>query len=407
MVNLESLIFSQAEGVVHLQQKLTAARALGPENGGQGEAAKARVVEEFLGAAGISDIQFINSPDERVESGSRPNIIASINGISKKRLWLFGHMDVVPPGEPTSWQTDPWLATRLQDYLYGRGVEDNQQAITSMLVLAKALHENGIIPQIGLGLVFMADEECGSRHGLDYILRYNRALFAPYDYYIVPDGGSSDASMIDIAEKAQLWLKFTVVGRQAHASLPQLGTNSLVAASHLIIALGQLKEIFPLENPIFNPPVSTFVPTKYMGNVDAINIMPGKETFFMDCRLLPGIEPDAVIGSCQEIAGKIAKKQNVEIVIEVIQKNPATETPPDAQVVRALTAAIEAVYGIKPRLSGIGGATVAALLRKAGLPAVVWSCIENTCHQANERSSITATLKDAAVFGHILLDPAA
>ena len=48
----------------------------------------------------------------------------------------------------------------------------------------------------------------------------------------------------------------------------------------------------------------------------------------------------------------------------------------------------------------------AALLRERGLPAVVWSCIANTCHQPNERSSITATLKDAQVFAHILMNAA-
>lgn len=54
---------------------------------------------------------------------------------------------------------------------------------------------------------------------------------------------------------------------------------------------------------------------------------------------------------------------------------------------------------------GIGGGTVAALLRGQGLPPAVWSCIENTCHQPNERSSIRAALKDAQVFAHILMSP--
>ena len=55
---------------------------------------------------------------------------------------------------------------------------------------------------------------------------------------------------------------------------------------------------------------------------------------------------------------------------------------------------------------GYGGATVAAQLRQRGLAAAVWSCLAGTCHQPNESSSITATIKDAQVFTHILMNPA-
>ena len=58
---------------------------------------------------------------------------------------------------------------------------------------------------------------------------------------------------------------------------------------------------------------------------------------------------------------------------------------------------------MEARPTGIGGGTVAALLRQAGLPAVVWSCIRNTCHQHNEHSSISATIRDAQVFAHVLM----
>ena len=43
------------------------------------------------------------------------------------------------------------------------------------------------------------------------------------------------------------------------------------------------------------------------------------------------------------------------------------------------------------------------MLRQQGLPAAVWSCIDSTCHQPDEHSSITATLKDAQVFAHVLM----
>ena len=68
----------------------------------------------------------------------------------------------------------------------------------------------------------------------------------------------------------------------------------------------------------------------------------------------------------------------------------------------SLTQAL-AEAGITPRPVGIGGATVAALLRHRGLAACVWSTILSCCHEPNEHSSITATMKDAQVFARIVL----
>lgn len=396
-------ILNSPARVVELQSALTAVPALGPENGGQGEFKKAALVQGWLQQIGGFDILRVDSPDPRVESGLRPNLIARFRGSTERMLWLFGHLDVVPPGNRDYWSNDPWQVCVRDGYLYGRGVEDNQQAVCSMLLLAESLRATAAAPQLSAGFVFMADEELGSRHGLEWILKARPDLFGKDDLYIVPDGGSQDGSLIEIAEKAQLWLKFTVLGRQCHASMPDSGVNSLVAASRLILALAELNDFFAAVDPLFEPPRSTFVPTKSEANVDAVNILPGWDAFYLDCRLLPSLDAREVIAQCQKICEQVSAATSTEISLEVVQQRSATATPPTSPVVTALTGAIAAVYGVKARPCGIGGATVAAFLRDAGLPAAVWSCIENTCHQPDERSSIMATLKDAAVFARILM----
>jgi succinyl-diaminopimelate desuccinylase len=52
---------------------------------------------------------------------------------------------------------------------------------------------------------------------------------------------------------------------------------------------------------------------------------------------------------------------------------------------------------------GIGGGTVAALFRKKGFPAAVWSHCNHTAHQANEHCRISDIVGDAAVFANIFL----
>lgn len=400
---LTEYLLAAGESVVEIQTALTRIPALGPENGGQGEMAKAELIEKFLANFGMRDICRLDSNDPRVESGKRPNIIARVPGMTSTTLWLFGHMDVVPPGDPEAWQSDPFCLRREGDLLFGRGVEDNQQAITAMLLLARALGDLAIRPRLGLGLVFMADEECGSSHGLGHVLRARPDLFSPEDLYIVPDSGSRSGMLVEVAEKAQLWLRFEVNGRQCHASTPQAGRNAFVAASDLVLALTDLAVLFPQTDPLFSPPVSTFTPTRHLENVPAINILPGKDVFYMDCRLLPGLAIDEVMAQARRICSETAERRGVDISVKIDHSQVASQTSVDSHCARALEEAIRAIYGSTPKPVGIGGATVAALLRARGLPAVVWSRILNTCHQPNECSSITATCQDAAVFAHILL----
>lgn len=406
MRKLKQYLQGQADRAFALQQALTARQAIGPENGGQGEAEKAGFVLAALREAGVDQIEVFQAPDARVASGSRPNIVARVPGRVEKTLWLFGHMDVVPPGDLSLWRTDPWHVAREGDKIYGRGVEDNQQAMVSMLLLAEALQHHKITPELSLGLVFMADEECGSACGLDWLLSQKADFFGPDDFYIVPDGGSPESDLIEIAEKAQLWLKFSVNGKQCHASMPANGSNALVGASALIMLLQTLNATFEQQDAIFTPPNSTFVPTKHDQNVDAINILPGLDVFYLDCRLLPQVDPKDVLHTVGQMAKAASHRYGVQIQVDIVQEHPASRTAANAPVVLALQKAIAGVYNVQPRVCGIGGATVAAFLRARGLPAAVWSTILNTCHQPNECALLSAACNDAAVFAHILMDEA-
>lgn len=404
MSALTELICGQTGRVVEIQRALTAIPAVGPENGGQGEMARAQLIEKWLAEAGIDRILRFDSPDKRVECGIRPNIVAVLPGSSSRVLWLFGHMDVVPPGDMSQWISDPWTVRREGDLLFGRGVEDNQQAISSMLILAESLRKLRITPRLALGLVFMADEERGSRHGLAHILESPDCPFGKDDLYIVPDGGAPDGLDIEIAEKAQLWAKFTVIGRQCHASTPEKGKNAFLGASELALAISGLGAFFPQTDALFTPPVSTFTPTKHEANVESVNILPGKDVFYADCRILPEVDTSAVLDLLGRLCQEISAKRDLTISMEVEQLAPASATPADAPVVKALSAAIEKNYGAKARTTGIGGATVAAFLRARDFPAAVWACLKNTCHQPNEHASIKAACKDSAIFADILME---
>lgn len=400
---LIGVLAGRADRVVALQQALTACRALGPENGGQGEEEKAAFITAQLQAAGVTDLRRLDAPDDRVACGHRPNLVARIPGRSPRTLWLFAHTDVVPSGPAGEWLSDPWQVRRDGDLLYGRGVEDNQQGLVSMLLLAEALHATGLTPELTLGLVFMADEETGNTYGLAHILAAAPELFRQDDLFIVPDSGSPSGADIEVAEKSIAQFKVHTRGLQGHASTPHKARNALTAAAAAITSLSELGRDFPQEDPLFDPPCSTFVPTRHDANGPGINIIPGEDVFYLDCRLLPGIDPDAVLAAARQRVAPIARHHGTDIDVELVHLQKASASAPNCPAARALVAAVQEIYGVEARPTGIGGGTVAALLRQAGLPAVVWSCIRNTCHQHNEHSSISATIRDAQVFAHVLM----
>jgi succinyl-diaminopimelate desuccinylase len=66
-----------------------------------------------------------------------------------------------------------------------------------------------------------------------------------------------------------------------------------------------------------------------------------------------------------------------------------------------LEKAITNIKGVKPTVGGIGGGTCAAYFRRKGLPAVVWSTIDETAHQPNEYTKIENLINDTKVYASI------
>ena len=236
----------------------------------------------------IEDVREFKAPDPDVPCGYRPSIAAVIPGRNAdKTLWVISHIDVVPPGDLALWDHDPYTLVRDGDTIIGRGVEDNQQGIVSTLLAGQAIKDLGLTPEINLGMLFVADEETGSTFGLDYLVREHADLFGKDDLILVPDFGVPSSEMVEVAEKSMFWLKITVQGKQCHASTPHQGVNTLVPTADFILRIKELEDIFDAQNPIYDPPHSTFEPTKKEANVENVNTIPGRDVFYVDSRILP------------------------------------------------------------------------------------------------------------------------
>lgn len=412
MEEIRNKIFAKIESyrdeMIEVQKQLTAIPAMSPDyKEGKGEMAKALWVINYLQENGFTEIERFDAPDERVPEKVRPNFIVRFKGKSSaRRFWVMAHLDVVPPGSLKSWKSDPWIMRIEGDSLIGRGTEDNQQGLVSGLFALKAFKDLGIEQEFDAGLIIVSDEETGSKYGIDYVLK-NSDLFGKDDLIVVPDAGEADGAMIEVAEKSIVWIEIETAGKECHASTPALGINAHRASAELIVELDELHKKYPARNPVYDPPESTFEPTKKLANVGSINTLPGTDTIYYDCRILPEYDVDEVLAFFREKADKVEKKFGVKIQMKYPQLSKAAPpTPVDAPIVRMLTSAIKRVYNVDGRPMGIGGGTVAAFFRRYGYNAAVWSRIVDTAHQPNESCSISNMINDTKVFADVMMQKA-
>lgn len=401
---IADILDSMCDDMVQFLCDLISIPAISPDSGGKGEAEKAAFLSQQVRKMGLGFPERFDASDPRAEGGLRPNIVVRMPGKSTQRLWIVTHMDVVPEGDRSLWETDPFVPVVRDGKVFGRGANDNGQEIVASLFAAYALKNLGLTPAREVCLCFVADEEMGSRYGIQYLLK--NGLFAPQDLVVVPDGGTEKGDFIEVAEKSILWFNVKVFGKQVHASKPHEGLNACRVANELSVDLDRaLHKAFLDQDKLFEPSLSTFEPTKREANVANVNTVPGKEIFAFDCRILPGVPLDDVLRVIDEACMRKAEESGAVIEVDILQRNDAAPpTSVDAPVVKLLNKAVYDVLGVNPVIGGIGGGTCAAFFRAGGIPAAVWAQEADVAHMPNEYAVIEHIVNEAKVFAQMMLN---
>ena len=404
MKSLQSVfgeIDASRDEIIRTAVELVGYSALAPINGGTGEGAKADYIVSKL--EGFDNIERIEFSDRTDPSVMRPNIIARKKGKGKGTLWIVSHMDVVPAGDPGLWDVPPYEPVYRDGRVYGRGTEDNGQSVISSMFSSRAVIDQDL-NGMSLGIAYVADEETTSLKGIRYLL--DQGVFTDDDIIIVPDWGSPNGSMIEVAEKSVLWLKVSVEGKTCHGSSPQSGLNAYRVSTYLLADLmDRLPARFPARDGMFRPPESTFEPTKRPATVENVNTIPGHDEFCMDMRVLPCYSVDEVLGFVREVASEHADRTGARIAVDIIQCEPAGKASSVSTMgFTALGDAVEKVTGSRPTAVGVGGGTCANFFRMDGFDAYVWQCGGGTLHAPNEYVEMSNLMTDAKVFATLFHD---
>ena len=102
----------------------------------------------------------ILSADQPDGTPGYPAVVASVPAPEgAPTVLLYAHHDVQPPGRAEDWDTEPFVATRKGDRLFGRGAADDKAGIMVHLTALRLLADR---LGVGVTLFFEGEEEAGS-----------------------------------------------------------------------------------------------------------------------------------------------------------------------------------------------------------------------------------------------------
>ena len=371
-------------------------------------------------------------------------------GEGDELIGIIGHVDVVPPGNPEYWTTPPFQPDERDGRLYGRGTQDDKGPMMAALFAVKALMDAGVTFHKRVRFIFGGDEENHWR-GIDrYLAREETpdmgftpdaefplifaekhilqvALVAPNEGAATMDLGTAFNAVPGealytgphqdalVAKLAELGFEYErtdrgvrVLGKAAHASLPEKGVNAITRLAIALNAIGcQAKTIRflaqtvgmdPHAEAIFGP-VADEVSGKLTFNVGRLVITPEEERLGIDMRIPVTVAPE-------EIAAKLRKAAaSFGLRYEEHAWKGSLYVPLDHPLVKTLLAVYRDVTGDEDAEPlAIGGGTYARAMPNCVAYGPNFPGAPETAHQANENVIIADLYRAMEVYAQAVYE---
>jgi len=159
---------------------------------------------------------------------------------SLKPVILMAHYDVVPGGELTQWEKDPFSGENDGTYIWGRGTLDDKTAMISILEAVEKLLSEGYQPERTICLSFGHDEEVSGLRGAKMIASRLKDRGVEPEY-VLDEGMAVTVGMVPMmprpvavigaAEKGYLSVKLSVEMAGGHSSMPEKESAFIVLNS--------------------------------------------------------------------------------------------------------------------------------------------------------------------------------
>lgn len=180
------------------------------------------------------------------------NIIAGINIESFKNInsgiAFSGHMDTVG-ANVKDWDTDPFVASQINNVIYGRGTVDMKYFIAVLLAAIPKLKK------INMPIFFLltCDEETQVQ-GIEVISNFLQMRNIHPQYALI---GEPTNNHLCVANKGYLGFRTVVKGIAAHSSMPEIGVNAAYIASKFVVKIEEISQQYISKGTTLNVGVIT------------------------------------------------------------------------------------------------------------------------------------------------------
>ena len=330
--------------------------------------------------------------ERQTVSEGRDNLIAIVHSTESdvNGIMLNSHMDTVPVDNMSIKPFDPVIEN---GRVFGRGSCDAKASIAAMM---SALIEYANQPHRPRPAVFaaMADEEFGFSGSWKLTEKS-----WPVSACVV---GEPTLLTRVIAHKGIVRWRIAVDGLSAHGAEPELGRNAVYDGARVALALEEYAQRLAEKQPHPRLGHSTLNVGRVAGG-HAVNIVPDKCVFELECRLLPGEDGQQAVTCCEHFL-RDRLPESVQLTFESPYLiDPAMETEPEAEIVEALARAQQDELGFHRELAGANYGTDGSKLSRAGIQTVVCGPGDIAqAHTANEFVEITQLELATRMYSRLL-----
>jgi len=338
---------------------------------------------------------------DRKSFEGNPNLVAVLKGTGGgKSMILNGHIDVVPVGDESNWNHDPFSGIVECGKLYGRGATDMKGGNAALLMAIESLIANGIKLKGDVIFQSVIEEESGGAGTLAAVLRGYHA-----DGAIIPEPTNL---RIFPKQQGSMWFRITVKGRAAHGGTRYKGISAIEKALLVIQRLQQLEKD---RNARMTDPLFDKIPIPIPINIGKLTSgeWPSSvpDTAVIEGRM--GVSPEETIQSAQQEMEKCLHELGGHD--EWLHENPLKlewfggrwlpgSLENDHPLMAELTKSFIEVKGDSPIIEASPWGTDGGILSTIGnTPVVVFGPgITETAHDANEH----IVLEDMFVASEII-----
>jgi len=334
---------------LELTEDLLARRSVTPADGGCQQVMAAR-----LEAAGFVV--------ERLNFGNVENLWAR-RGRTAPVFCFAGHTDVVPPGPPEGWLSDPFVPAIRGGILYGRGAADMKSGLAAMVTATESFIAANPTHRGSIAFLITSDEEGPSVDGTRRVVETLRARSEHIDWCLVgePSSEITVGDTIKVGRRGSLSARLTVHGVQGHIAYPHLAENPVHT---LAPALAELtRRVWDSGTEHFEP--TSFQVSNLNAGTGAPNVIPGELKARFNLRYSPVQTLEGLKATVEEVL----RRHGVRYSIEWYVSGEPFYTPP-GPLSRAVGDAVAEVTGQQPKLSTGGGTSDGRFIAPLGAQVV-------------------------------------